>query len=886
MPRFTYTGSALKEISFPIGGIGSGSIGLSGTGRLMDWEIFNRPNKQSLNGSTHFAIKAEEDGRVLDARVLNSDLLPSFMGDAGNFGHGPIRHTMAGVPHFRSAEFTGRYPRAEIRFQDETFPGEVSLAAWNPFIPLNDRDSSLPAAIFEITVINTGGQERDYVVAFSLSNPLCQKVRYNEYSRAGNLHLMQCLSTFSHTNEPDYGDLTCAVQADRASYQQNWYRGNWFDGLTVFWQDFTRSGDLQNRYYPPESLDISNPSESVATLAVRTTVAAGASATIRFVLAWSFPNAWNYWNPVKDEACGCAGESGGSGSSCCPGSDTPAQKPTWKNYYATLFRDSAATCRYIVSQLPRLDRETARFMEVLYRSGLPDAALEAVTANLSLLRSPTCLRLTDGSFYGFEGCNCQGGCCEGSCTHVWNYAYALPYLFPALERSMRELDFRYNSGPDGSMSFRLQLPLGRSRSTFRPCADGQFGGLIKVYREWRISGDTDWLRRIWPDAKRSLEYAWSPGNRDLWDPDQNGVLSGRQHHTLDMELFGPNSWLSGFYLAALEAGSRMAEALGEADCARQYRAILARGKDWVDRHLFNGEYFIQLVDLQDSGQLDRYQNDSLIGTGIRDAYWNEEVLELKYQAGEGSLIDQVLAQWHCDLVGLGDVFGRDKVRSALGAIFRYNYQPSFRKIFNPCRCFSLNDEAGTLICAWPEGKRKPAIRIPYSEETMPGFEYQAGCHMIMNGLEEEGLKLVQAVRNRFDGIARNPWNEFECGSNYARSMASYALLLAYSGFRCDMTRGHLGFSPLHPERSASFFWSVDAGWGEISFEPAEIKLVLCGGHLALRSLELPGLEQIHQVSLNGRHLPYRILAGEIHLANELTLVPEDVLTFHRSEAAI
>jgi len=117
-------------------------------------------------------------------------------------------------------------------------------------------------------------------------------------------------------------------------------------------------------------------------------------------------------------------------------------------------------------------------------------------------------------------------------------------------------------------------------------------------------------------------------------------------------------------------------------------------------------------------------------------------------------------------------------------------------------------------------------------------------------------------------------------------MASYALLLAYSGFRCDMTRGHLGFSPLHPERSASFFWSVDAGWGEISFEPAEIKLVLCGGHLALRSLELPGLEQIHQVSLNGRHLPYRILAGEIHLANELTLVPEDVLTFHRSEAAI
>ena len=181
---------------------------------------------------------------------------------------------------------------------------------------------------------------------------------------------------------------------------------------------------------------------------------------------------------------------------------------------------------------------------------MPRPVLDAVSANISILKTSTCLRLEDGAFYGWEGCHANSGCCEGSCTHVWNYAYAMPFLFPNLERSLRELDYRYNQRADGGMSFRLQLPLGSPRSEFRPCADGQFGGVLKVYREWKISGDTKWLRRLWPAVRKSIDFAWAETNLDRWDPDQTGVLHGRQHHTLDMELFGPNAWLTGFYLAA------------------------------------------------------------------------------------------------------------------------------------------------------------------------------------------------------------------------------------------------------------------------------------------------------------------------------------------------
>ncbi len=841
MSRFVYKGEKLKEISFPIGGIGTGSIGLTGTGRFKDWEIYNKPNKGSLNGFTHFAVKIEEAGKVVDARVMNSDLHPPFMGEvtAQNFsgyGFGPSRYSLSGVPHFKDAVFTGKYPKAKIDFSDPMFEGNVSLSAWNPLIPLNEDDSSLPLAIFDIEAENTAAVTRDFVFAFSANNPIKKGVRYNRYLHNEPAHYMQLLSTYTDQQDPDYGDMTLSVAGDQVSYQQNWFKGTWFDNLTKYWQDFSRPGDLKNRYYPPYEVQEDDDREVVATLMNRVTLKPNEKKKIRFAMAWNFPNAYNYWNPVNEEGEACCEDD----DSCCKGEVKTNAKHTWKNYYATLFKDSFETLGYFHANMDRLERETNTFVDALYGSSLPEVALDALTANISLLRSPTCLRLTDGSFYGFEGCHCYAGCCEGSCTHVWNYAYALPYLFPKLERSMREMDYKYNFSENGGMSFRLQLPLGRKKWGFRPCVDGQMGGIVKIYREWLIYGDLKWLQDLWPKVKKSIEYAWSEENPDRWDPKQNGYMDGRQHHTLDMELFGANSWLSGFYLAALDAGVKMATVLGDSEAKAKYEKIYQKGRKWVNQKLFNGEYFQQLVDLKNEKILDNYQNDSLVGPGIKEAYWNSEDEEIKYQIGEGSSIDQILAQWHGDLIGLDDLFDREKVVSSLKAIYKHNYKDSFRNLFNPCRLYCLDDEAGTTICAWPEGKYKPVVPAPYSEETMHGFEYQAGIHMIMNGLEKEGLDIVKAVRDRYDGERRNPWNEIECGSNYARSMATYALMLAYSGFKCDMYQKKLTFKPLDSSHDCSYVWSVNDAWGTFSRTGKTVELKVLGGSLTLQMLEIPG----------------------------------------------
>lgn len=243
-----------------------------------------------------------------------------------------------------------------------------------------------------------------------------------------------------------------------------------------------------------------------------------------------------------------------------------------------------------------------------------------MNANLSVLKTPTVLRLEDGSLWGWEGSYQTGGTCDGSCQHVWNYAYVLPFLFPSLERSLRENTMKYAMHHHGGTEFRVPLPLGRELYNYRSCVDGQMGEVIKCYREWKISGDNEWLRLYGDKIFKMLEFAWSEENVDHWDLDRDGVMEGRQHHTLDVELFGPSAWLQGFFLLALDCGVQMAEALGEPEKAKMYRHVYEKGKKWTNENLFNGKYFCHKVNLKDKSIID----------GHKDAqgYWNYEQKKL------------------------------------------------------------------------------------------------------------------------------------------------------------------------------------------------------------------------------------------------------------------
>jgi uncharacterized protein (DUF608 family) len=826
-----YTGQYTKEISFPLGGIGTGSIGIGGDGRLIDWEIFNRPSKGSVNSHSHFAIRAIQ-GEKITAAILNGDMQNELIGQYGVhkwcwncYGFGADAEKMCGFPHFKELEFNGEFPIATIDFKDEVFPANVKMTAFNPFIPLDSKNSSIPAAFFEVEVENTTAESIKYQVALTVANPY--EKSHNKAETSDGVRYVSLFNSGVDQTDVSYGDLTIATDCDIAYTQTYWYRGSWMDDVVSFWNDFSTNLEMQERIYDTDGRF------DKGTLIAEITARPNEKKKVRFVISWNVPNQYNYWSEYKND---------------------DGSHKTWKNYYATVFDNSAQSAMYALNNWESLYARTLNFKNALHNTTLPKEVIEAASANLSVLKSPTVLRLEDGSFYGWEGVAESTGLCEGTCQHVWNYAYALCFLFPDLERSIREVEFKYNMDENGRMEFRTTLPLGREMFDFRACVDGQMGAVIKSYREWKISGDGDWLKKHWESIKTALEYAWSEKNEDCWDRDKDGILEGRQHHTLDMELFGASSWLEGMYLAALKAASEMAEFLGDTQKVAEYTALFKNGYKWTRENLFNGKYFIQKIDIGNKEITDKF--------GASDSYWNDEVNQIKYQIADGSALDQMLAQWHADIIGLGDIFDCEQIDCALNEMMKNNFKESMRYFTNPWRVFSLNDDAGAVICDYPEGAEKPKIPLPYSEETMTGFEYSFAGLLCSRGRLDDGLKVVRSVRNRFDGEKRNPWNEFECGSNYARSMASYALIPIMSGFEFDMPQKYIGFNP-YTKENFKCIWSLADGWGIFEIDKNTAKITVCEGKLTLKTVGVKFFEAIEQVKIDGDPVGFKHEGGKV-----------------------
>jgi non-lysosomal glucosylceramidase len=861
-PRFVYRGERRQHLAFPLGGIGTGSVSLTGSGRLIDWSIRNRPAIHQHNGYSHFAIKAERDGALLDARVLNGPYEGLATGSPSRrkfdgFGFGANRDTMAGAPHFDDATFIGRFPIAEIALHRNAFPGKVHMTAFSPFIPHNDRDSSMPAALFSFVIENDTDAAIDYTIAATLGNYGCDS-GVHDFSRSGGLSALHFRSADVDRPEWQRGDLAITTEGDGVEHVDYHVRGQWFDSLNRYWREFARPGRMpERRYDKPRATANMFQQPEHGTLARRVRVAPGEYAEVRFAITWNYPLGAIYWfdraQPGDAEYAGAP--------------------PTWRNYYATQWADSLASGADALRRWDELKKETAAFRDSLFGSSTPSEIIDAASGTLGVLRTATVLRLEGGELWGWEGQHPGDGSCEGSCTHVWNYQQAVAWLFPALERTLRETEFTYNQLPSGGLTFRQRLPLGSGFDIIGPCADGHFGATIKAYREWRNSGDDAWLKRYWPNIRRSIAYAWSPENTDRWDPEKTGVLWGRQHHTLDMELFGPNSWLTSMYIAALKAAAEMARALGEADFAGECETLAAKGGAYVDSELFNGRYYAQKLKLDDRSVLEPFDHGRKAGV-LRDsfmqAYWSDEYQQIKYQIGGGCLTDQILGQWHADLAGLGDLFSRKNVDAALRSIFHANFRTSLRDHFNPCRVYAYEDEAGLLVCSWPDGAEEPATPVPYSEEVWTGLEYMFASHLIARGLVDEGLTVVRAARARHDGSRRNPWNEIECGSYYARSMSSYALLNAYIGLSFDQRIGEIGFSPARAG-DAVYFWSAGRGWGEVAFRAGSVTLTVKAGELRISRLRLPSLEG--GVSVDGQ--PVERDGDVVLLGAERTLRPGD-----------
>jgi non-lysosomal glucosylceramidase len=863
-----YSSEALRNVAMPLGGLGTGQIALGGDGGLRQWQMVNQINHRGFIPNSFFAVRVssveppQDLMKILLSRermelpedhtpLVNDDYIPEDQ-----------RALVERFPSVARTTFTGTYPFAQLIYEDSELPVEVELEAYSPFIPLDARASGLPAIVFNFRIKNRWTHEVSGSLGATLQNAVgwdgITPVSGNRCPLYGGntnrLHRRHNYTSIVMENpslpedHPGAGQMVLTALTPEATAHERWSTPEQF---VRFLQGFVldphpSEGDKlaeRNRYNRP--LLPVGPSPAGETwnggLLSPYRLRPGEATAIAFIISWYFPNRY-----VNFDQFGPRRHYGKS--------------RFWVgNAYAARFADATEVVEHLVENRQSLEDKSREWAEGFDTSTLPTWMAEALAAQGSLIRSPTCFWAEDGKFYGFEGSlgastgmslGTYGGSCPLNCTHVWNYEQALSRLFPKLEQTMRETDLEHVQASEGYIPHRTVLPLYLAQfwdepigGPTSPALDGMLGTVLKVYREARQGAGQGWLDRLWPRVKKLMDYII-----DRWDSDGDGVLQGEQPNTYDISFYGPNMYIGGLWLAALRAAEEMAKLQGEARLAQEFRELFEQGSQRYDELLWNGEYYIQLPD--------------------PDA-------PPENQFGDGCLADQLFGQWWAHLLELGYILPEEHVKTTLRSVVTYNFRQGFRGFEHGYRVFADRDDSGLLVCTWPHGGR-PEVPVRYCDEVWTGMEYQVGVHCIMEDLTEEGLRILAALRDRYSGTRRNPYNEIECGDHYARAMAGWSMLEATTGFRYNALEDAFSFAPLEASREFRSPFVAGTGWGIFEqnqdMEQMSVVLSCTFGEVHIRRLSLVG-EDAEKVTalVDGEKIPF----GHSRGAGTLTLTFEE-----------
>ena len=895
-----YCGEHLTAVSLPVGGIGAGCININGKAERHSWQIFNNFN-EVLMPHSFFAVRAKTESGEPVIRAMQTTAVGPFAA-------------------IDSLSFRGEFPFGWYDFEDNKLPVKISLETFNPLIPLNARDSSIPCALFNFTARNTSdkpvevsflatqknavGFSGDYrivppdgIVLADFESP-----DYGNWQVTGDAFGERPSGTFNvkgflgkglvntRTQESGTGTLTSPLftinrdyicflvggcyqphrayinlliddeVVDTATGPNNepimiwhcWdvrkYRNKqaqiqivdkesrrwgyiYIDhimlsdeqpsnqllaglgknknsllkekgaaimhmtadkdksdigygdmALVAFEDDVTAAAswddlDVLLKDFSKDGLlsasESAGPSPDNQTLdaaiAKTFTLKPGEKRTVRFALVWHFPNA-EHGTKKRPE-------------------DSDQKWSHQGNMYANWWSDALDVARYLNEHADELTRLTRLYHDTFYASNLPHWLLDRISSQIAVLRSKTCFWAKSGYFGGWEGCNRRSGSCYGNCAHVWHYAQTHARLFPSIARRMREQALQYQYD-DGGISFRQPVGI--------MAVDGQCGEILGAYREYLTGTDSTWLGKHWPRIKKAMEYTIT-----RWDSNETGELAGAQHNTLDADLGGSTSWLGTMYLAALQATEKMAELQADTNMAQRCRRIRESGAKKQNETLWNGEYYIQIPDPKP-----------------------------QHDYNTGCHIDQLLGRWWAEQLGLQPHYPPDRVRTAMKALFKYNFRTNFRGFRQKPRKFVDDNDPGLLMITWPNGGR-PKRHIPYADEIWTGTEYSAAATMIQAGLLKEALVIVLAANDRYDGRLRtglagaggdhsawgysgSPFCDEECGKFYARAMSVWSILLACQGFIYDGPAGVIGFKPVWKPHDHTSLFTAAQGWGLFS----------------------------------------------------------------------
>lgn len=837
------TNNNLQYIGMPVGGIGAGQVYLGGDGQLWYWDIFNMQRINPGGPGDKFYINPMVQDKRFDqgfALRIKNKITPIVK---------PLR-----TGGFSNITFTGEYPVGKVSYSDSDCPLTVKLNAFTPFIPTDNESSGYPAVVMEYTVSNMGKDTLNAELIGWLQNTanlFTGKEREGKHVNTVlvNGDVLQLITRSEGEDvildRPDYGNMTLTLlDADNG----------WASPKAPEDIDYNLS-----EVHPSEQKEASVAlgEKLTGVLGQDLILAPGQEKIVTFILSWYYPNLH------RSES----------------GFPNLKNKKNLRYYYSSKFKSSSAVALQINKDIEHLFGATKEWNRVWYDSSLPKWFLDRTFINTSTLATTSCYSLDDltddkdneGRFYAMEGVYLG----LGTCTHVFHYEQALGRVFPKLASKLREqIDYGLSYNDNGIIGYRGEFSNTGHHDGRGYAADGQAGTILRAYREHTMSVDNAFLERNWDRIKKSISFMIDHDAKISGKPD--GILEGAQYNTLDRMWYGKIAWISSLYNAALLAGSKMAKDMNDKSFSRKCKVIAARGKKNMSNELFNGEYYINILDSLNPGP----PNSNI-----------------------GCHIDQMLGQsWACQ-VGLGRVLPKGQTSKALASIYKYNYQSDVGDYLEtakikPVRFYALPGEAGTVMCSFPKGGEEKApgqvknewenLVVGYFSECMTGFTYQAAAHMIAEGLVDEGMTMIKAIHDRYNPAKRNPYNEVEYGNHYTRAMSGYGAFVAASGFSYYGPLGIIGFVPRIQSEDFKSAFITAQGWGSYS-QSVKSDSQLCKLELKYGKLRLSAFKwrkygkaiKSFKVLLNGEEIKSVIKMKEtdieIHFKKSILMDKGDVL---------
>ncbi|WP_400071653.1 GH116 family glycosyl-hydrolase [Zobellia russellii] len=796
-------------IGMPVGGIGAGQLYLGGDGKLWFWDIFNTNYKKGqLKGEEAYEYPYK---RIEEGKYGTHQVEQGFAVKIRKSGGEAIIKKLD-RDHISHIEFKGQYPIGEVNYSDSALPISLKMEAFSPFLPLDLKSSSFPATVFNFTIKNES--EDDLVVelggwlenAVLIESRLSQNIQLqNKITKGADRTLrLNCSSVVDNevdslTAKYDYGTMGLTLlEGDVNSYSASNVDIDRL-GKSLFIED--NELRFSNTY---------NQKPIVGALVKKMSLKPKESKQVNFIFTWHFPNS---------QVAKIIGKKGKS--------------------YNNLFKSADEVATQIVADFQRLSSKTKLWRDTWYDSTLPYWFLDRTFLNTSILASSTSHIFENGQFYGFEG-GYQG---LGTCTHVWSYVQAMGRLFPELEISLREhTDFSpFPDGglfPSGVVNFRGRTKMGKGWGNGM-AVDGQSGLIQRSLLTHQSSVDNNFLKKNYKGIKTVMD-----GLINANDNNHDGILSGPQHNTLDADWFGEITWLSLQYQSALRAMAVMAKEMEDQEYADFCILLADKGKHFIENNLFNGEYFIQRGDPEHPDSPGVYN---------------------------GCEYSQLYGQSWAYQLGLGSIIDSNKVTEALNSLWKFNFTTDvgpYRRVKPTGRWYAMPGEGGFIACTWPNGgsevleKGNPRFAA-YNNESQNGYEYALSHLMMSHNMPLRSMAHTWYMQNnRYHGSKRNPWCEVEWGVHYSRSMASYGVFIAATGFQYHGPKGYLSFTPkITPSNFKSPFTTAE-GWGtyeqKSSNDSFDASVTLKHGKLALKTLELglPVDFKINKasVSLNGKKL--------------------------------